>query len=619
MRARVAVVLIVVAALAGGGAALTAAQLVGRSSVDDAYGLNEIARNGNVQGVLYPGDPTSEAQLVEDEDQRIVYVRKVASAAYWALSVDEPYRFQTGDRYTLVLPHRADAYSLDDLRALAPDSVIQNEDGSVLLTEDVAVMEGATLALGSGDLRLESSPTGFTSIIVFGGRLEMTGTAEAAASLTSWDSAAGAPDTDTRDGRAYVRVIGGTADLRHAALSSLGFWSGNTGGFAVTGSDGIDDPALAEAMQPGGDVLPAVDGAPVVDAAGAVADADEGNAPSATAAATGLATAAVTDSTVVGNAFGIFVSAAQNVRITRTSVTGSLVDGITFHRAVSSSIVMDSRSTDNAVDGVTIGRSTSGITLHGVTASRNGRNGVSMDGQSLADGPSASGTTVRDFGDNVVDEGRIVANGRYGVEIVGGSGIRVTETRFSRNPDGVVVDRGAGDVRVIGNDFVDQTAKSIAIRESVTGAVVEGNTITGSETGVNVRNAEAEITGNIVSGVTAHAVALVGNVAGTTVAGNDLGGDGSTAVRSEGSTGAVLGENVTERWRPAATVESVLRFVFQPLTVIWLGLGVLLVSTAATRKDRQFGRFRDPYEERVPLTSLSRGILAHDPVPGGGS
>lgn len=262
MRARTAVVLVVVAALAGGGAALTATQLIDRSAEQSAYGLNEIARNGNVQGVLYPGDPTSEAQLVEEEGQRIVYVRKVASAAYWALSVQDAYRFQTGDRYTLVLPERPDPYTLDDLRALAPESLVQNEDGSYLLKEDIAVMEGATLALGSVDLRLESSPIGFTSIIAFGGRLEITGTSDAMASITSWDSRVGAPDTETRDGRAYLRVIGGTATVTHAAVSSLGFWSGSTGGFAVTGSDDIDDPALAEAMQPAGEMLPAPSGAP---------------------------------------------------------------------------------------------------------------------------------------------------------------------------------------------------------------------------------------------------------------------------------------------------------------------------------------------------------------------
>lgn len=611
MRGRAVIALVAVAALVGGGAAVTATTLLADSGEEEAYGLNEIARNGNVQGKLYPGDPTSEARLVEQEAQRVVYIRKVASAAYWALSVDEPYRFQTGDRYTLVLPERPEPYTLDDLRALGPDSLTQNADGSYLLTEDVAVMQGATLSLGAIDLRLESSPTGFTSIVAFGGRLEIAGTPDATASLTSWDSAAGAPDTDTRDGRAYVRVIGGTADVAHAALSSLGFWSGSTGGFAITGSDDLDDPALAGAMQTDRQGVAPPGGAPVVDAVSAI-DVPEGTDDAAPPAAAGLATATIADSTMTDNAFGIFVSGAQDVTITRTSVTGSLVDGITFHRAVSASLVQDTQSLDNAVDGVTIGRSTSGITLQNVMAARNGRNGVSMDGQSLADGPSASGTTVESFGDNILDGGHVAENGRYGVEIMGGSGIQVTQTRFVGNPDGVVLDRGAARVRVTGNEFVDQTAKSVAVREQVTDAIVAGNTITGSDTAVNVRNADADITGNVVRGVSNHAVLLVGDVTGTTVADNDLGGDGSTAVRSEDSRGAVIGDNVTDRWHPAATIESVLRFVFQPLTVIWIGLGILLLVTAATRKDRHFGAFRHPYEEHVPLTSLSRGIVSPD-------
>jgi nitrous oxidase accessory protein NosD len=618
VRGRTVAAMVAVAALVGGGAALAATQFIEASGEPEAYGVNEIARNGNVQGVLYPGDPTSEAELVEQEGQRVVYVRKVASAAYWALSVDEPYRFQTGDRYTLVLPERPEPYTVDDLLALAPESLTSNADGSYLLTEDIAVMEGATLALGSVALRLQSSAAGFTSIVAFGGRLEIAGTPEAPASITSWDSAAGAPDTDTRDGRAYLRVIGGTADLSHAALSALGFWSGSTGGLAITGSDDLDDPTLAGTMQPGARALVAPPGAPVVDAAAAIDDADAADAAASSAPA-GLASATIADSAMTGNAFGIFVSGAQNVKITRTTVSGSLVDGITFHRAVSASLVEDSQSMDNAVDGVTIGRSTSGITLQNVMAARNGRNGVSMDGQSLADGPSASGTTVESFGDNILDGGHVAENGRYGVEIMGGSGIQVTQTRFVRNPDGVVLDRGAAGVRVTGNEFVDQAAKSIAVRESVTDAVVEGNTITGSDTGVNVRNADADITGNVVHDVSNHAVLLVGDVTGTTVAGNDLGGDGSTALRAEGSRGAVIGENDTDRWHPAATVTSVLRFIFQPLTVIWLGLGVLLLVTAATRKDRHFGTFRHPYEQHVPLTSLSRGIVSPDSLRDGPS
>jgi hypothetical protein len=45
-------------------------------------------------------------------------------------------------------------------------------------------------------------------------------------------------------------------------------------------------------------------------------------------------------------------------------------------------------------------------------------------------------------------------------------------------------------------------------------------------------------------------------------------------------------------------------------------LGILLVATALTRRGGQYGAFRDPYAERVPLTSLSKGIVSRDSIDG---
>jgi hypothetical protein len=56
--------------------------------------------------------------------------------------------------------------------------------------------------------------------------------------------------------------------------------------------------------------------------------------------------------------------------------------------------------------------------------------------------------------------------------------------------------------------------------------------------------------------------------------------------------------------------------VFQPLTVIWLLLALLLLVTALTRSGPQFGTIRHPYAERVPLTSLSRGIVSRESIGG---
>ncbi|MFG6403525.1 right-handed parallel beta-helix repeat-containing protein [Microbacterium sp. P04] len=626
MRAWTAVAIAVVAALTGAGVAVTAATLADSTAEPEAYGLNEIARNGNVQGILYPGDPATEAALVQQEDERIVYTRRVASAAYWTLSVDGPYRFRTGDSWTIVLPGRELPYTVDDLRSLAPDTLVQNPDGSYLLRENVAVMQGATLSLNSVEVRLESTAAGFTSIVAFGGHLDLAGTRKAPTTVTSWDSATDSPDEDTADGRAYLRAIGGSIRLSHADISSLGFWGGSTGGLAITGNDEADDTTLASSMEPTDDPLPVPAGAPVVDATAVfettppedvegmqtAASAGTSAAPREDLADLGLSTATILDSEITGNAFGIFVSSAENVTIERTVVTDSLVDGITLHRSVSSSRIADSQSSRNAVDGISLGRSTVGIRVDTVTVAENGRNGVSMDGQSLADGPSASGTAVESFGDNSVVGSTIDANGRYGMEITGGGDIDVSDNRFTANPDGLVVDRGADAVSITGNQFLEQTAAAVAIRDDVTDATVQDNTIRGGDTGIHVRNAAADVSANTLSDVTNHAVTLLGDVEGTAVAGNELGGTGQTALWSDSGFGAVIGENDLDSWRPAITPASVVGFVFQPLTVVWLLLALLLVGTALTRKDGQYGKIRDPYAERVPLTSLTRGVVSMD-------
>ena len=88
----------------------------------------------------------------------------------------------------------------------------------------------------------------------------------------------------------------------------------------------------------------------------------------------------------------------------------------------------------------------------------------------------------------------------------------------------------------------------------------------------------------------------------------------STAIWKEESTAAELGENDLLGWAPAYTVERVVDSVFQPLTFIWLVLGALLLVTAAAKGRRSRHVFRSPYADRVPLTSLTRGIIALEDV-----
>jgi hypothetical protein len=601
--------------LAGSGTLILNADRLWNQRPLDPAGRVEIAANGNVQGGIYPGDPAREAWLVEREDERLIYVRTVASVARWRVDgLEGAYRLRTGPTYTLVLPARPEPYTLTELESLMPKGVTRLGDGSYILSESVVVLPGANLSLLAPDspegldIRLESSRDHFVSIVALGGSLTVAGSETADVRLTSWDSAEQAVDTTTADGRAYIRVLGGHASLARANISNLGFWSGNTGGLSLTGTDDVgafqSGPPTAEqateaAAAGGAQVLPE-------DALAAWAAREQDYS---------VVTAGIDDVTVDGNAFGLFVSNAREIIVEDSSITGSLVDGLVLHRAVTDAQIIRTRSSDNAVDGFTVASSTTQVRLEEVTAEGNGRNGISLDGRPLADGPNAVGTDVNSYGGNHVTESSVVGNARYGVELSGGNNLVVNNNLIAENEVGVVVNHGAGGVGISHNEFRNQRLQAVAVRDAHATAAVYGNTITGGDTGIYVRNAKADITANALSSVSNHGITLVGDVGGTVVAGNTVAGEGSAAIWAEGATGAaVLGNNLLG-WAPKYTVDKAVGSIFQPLSLVWIVLGGLLLATAVVRK-KTSAHIRSPYAERVPLTALSRGFVVPDDAAG---
>jgi hypothetical protein len=186
-------------------------------------------------------DAELQAAVVAAEDRRLTEVRTVTALARWrGENWKTPYRLGTEGGYTLVLTPRSTAYTIADLLQLAPQTFLQMSDGSYLLSEHLVVMPRATLNLGAPgglSLRLASGHDGFATILSFGGELLISGDAGSEVEITSWDLAAGEPDATTADGRAYIRAVGGQFEASYAHLSDLGFWSGRTGGLALTGTD----------------------------------------------------------------------------------------------------------------------------------------------------------------------------------------------------------------------------------------------------------------------------------------------------------------------------------------------------------------------------------------------
>lgn len=601
-------VALLVIALAG--AAFLAAGNLWRDSEADAVGRNEIAANGNVQGELYPGNPGTEARIVASEEERLVYVRTVASAARWRVEgLEGPFRLQTGATTTLVLPARMIPYTTADLLRVAPDTFTELASSTFVLKENVVILPGATLSLEGKEgttLRMQSNEDAFVSIVALGGSLAVAGTPAADLEITSWDGSGS--DTDTSDGRAYVRVIGGHASFAHTTISSLGFWSGNTGGLALTGSD--TPGTFADAAGPVPDAV-----APA--GARLLPEEDLGSLADQADLEYSVVTAGIDNLTVRDNAFGLFVTNARDIAIRDTHISGSLVDGLVLHRSVSDATITRTTSSDNAVDGITVGRSSTRVELDRATANGNGRNGISLDGQPLADGPNAVGTTVVGYGRNRVVGSTLVDNARYGIEVSGGENLRLTGNTIRGNEVGIVVNYGAERVSVIDNEIRDQRLQGIAVREPGAQADIRRNTISGGDTGVYVRDASASVTGNTMRSLSGHGVTLLGQVQDTRVTRNDVGGYGTVAIWDERSLGAVVEGNELLDWHPAPTLHSVVTSVFQPLTFVWLLLGILLLGTAFTRKRHLRVRtIRNPYEERVPLTALTRGIVRIDDVRG---
>jgi hypothetical protein len=586
---------------------------IGNREAAEALARNESAGNGTVQGVVYPGNPASEARLVEQEDERLVYVRTVASAARWRVEgLEGPYRIRTGAGYTLVLPARNEAYTVADLLALAPNAFRRQADGSYLLSESVAVLAGASLSLNSPDpakgldLRLESGAQGFVSVVALGGSLTLGGTEASKVSVTSWDSNRGEPDTSTVDGRAYLRVIGGHASFTYSDVSNLGFWSGNTGGLSLTGtdavgtfSDGAPAPSQAPAADGGARLLPE----PEVTALTQHSALDYS-----------VVTAGITNLRVTNNAFGLFITNARDVIIRDTIITGSLVDGLVLHRFVSDTTITGTTSSGNAADGFSVGRSTKSISFEGIHARDNGRNGLSLDGRPLAEGPNAVGTPVDIYGGSLVSGGSFEKNARYGIEVIGGAELTLRNNRFARNEVGIVAADGARGVIIAKNTLLDHTGQSIAVRGAGSSAKITGNSISGGDTGIYVRDAAATVRENTLDNIANHGITLLGDVSETSVAGNFLAGNGTTAIWSEASAGARVGENETLQWVPAYTAERVVKSVFQPLTFIWFVLAALLLVTAVARGKNAERVIRSPYADYVPLTSLSRGVVSFDDV-----
>ena len=571
-----------------------------------------------VESESYVGDPTSEALLVAGEDRRLIDIRAISNAATWTgASQFKPYRLVTGNTYTLVLTDRDAAYSFDDLRELSPRTLVRQPDGSYLLSENIVVEEGATLSLRSDDgliLRMVSNPDAFVSIVTMGGSLTIEGTPEEPVEVSSWDPDTGTVDSDTSDGRAYIRVIGGHAGLGDASFHHLGFWAGMTGGVSLTGTElpEVSDRSSKISHRDDDLVETEVESNPTVYGSELIPAGEELTTLSLEPDLSGYSyvSAAIRSVTFSDNAFGLFVTSAEGVDVRDSVIENSLVDGLVFHRHVTNSRVTSTSSTNNAVDGFAMSRASTGVIFDKLTATGNGRNGIAVDGRPLAAGPSATGSPTGTYGNNEISSSTSKNNGHYGIDVLGGTNLTLASNSVSDNEMGIVV-RGGVETVVVKNNLVENSDKQgIALRDTVTGATVQGNTVVGGDIGIYLRDAYGLVDRNVIEDVGNHAITLIGTAAVTTISNNTVSGTGPSAIDVSRARDTVLEDNNAEEWRSTKPLDVILRGIFQPLTVMWLSLGLLVVITAITGIRRKRTGIVHPYANLAPLSSLTKGVVS---------
>ncbi|MEV5407860.1 right-handed parallel beta-helix repeat-containing protein [Thermopolyspora sp. NPDC052614] len=570
-----------------------------------------------------------QSALVDQEELRIMQTRAALASALAhggaaAQQARVPHISSSANGQTLVLPTRREPYRVADLERLGLEEFQKQSDGSYVLGINVFLAPGAKLVLQSARgplvIRMRSEPGTFVSIVGFGASVRINGSAQNPVRITSWDTQARTADTRVTDGRAYLRVIGGELRLSHARVEHLGFWSGPTGGLALTGSDrptqNAEKVAASElarsvagtttsrqrVLLPNGLLVPSRGGddeIEITDGAGTGRVAYR--LPEAN-----LVTGVITDTTIVGNAYGIFITASDGTRISDVTVTDSLVHGVLLHRFARNATIENTKVTGSRGDGFVLSRGTQNVTITSATAERNTGNGFTISGLPLARGPSASGESLRSFGGSSVISSTARDNGRYGVEIQGGVKPVVQTTEITGGQMGIVVSKDATGAQVSGNRLRGQSVQGIAVRDGVLSARVSGNIVRDTQTAIYVRDARATLSANTVESASLHAVSVLGKAEGTVITGNTLSGAGRSAIDVGRAVGKLnVAQNNTSGWQDTAGFWTMVKRIAKPMNLIWFGVIMLIVVSAlrALRSDgpRVGRRIVHPYEKQAPL------------------
>ena len=309
--------------------------------------------------------------------------------------------------------------TLSDIKFITPDAPLELLDAAAKiwkLDADIRVVEGSTLLLHGSDaggdvdeLRLRSDNTadGYVEIRADYGVIDIDSTV-----ITSWDAAAGGPDTEYETfGRAFVRArsrlddddatpLESRMNIHNSEISYLGFAGAESYGLSwkVNGDPGRFNE-LFDQVDVFGDI---------------------------------------TDSFIHHNYFGLYMFGAFGMNVLRNEVAHNAVYGIDPHDDSDSLLIEGNNSHHNGLHGIICSKRCDGLTIRGNTSSDNNGNGIMLH---------------REGDGNLVEGNTLLRNADSGISLFDSNQNTVRNNTASFNKHGIRLSMGASSNLIESNDF----------------------------------------------------------------------------------------------------------------------------------------------------------------------
>lgn len=435
--------------------------------------------------------PKTAAQRVADEDARL--------SAVAALAPGDPALTELWN--TVVLAPRGGqhtAYGVQDLVALG--AARQDDTAVFTLIRNVVVRPGAELALiGHGTLRISSAPQGAVSVVAWGGTLGFGGSEELPLVVTSWDDTTGAPDTDESDGRAYIRVRDGNLTSVRAEFRDLGYWSGRTGGLAVTGT---------------GDAR---------------------------------ATAAVQRSTMTRLHYGLFLSDTTGVLVQDSTVEDSTLTGVEVTNGSDATTIERTTVSRSGGDGVSVSRQSTGTNIPASTVQGSTGWGIRIDGAALADGPTSGGYGLSPAKGFALTGSHVKDNRDGGVRVISTDAIEIRGAEVDETRSAVLVEGPSTGLTVADAVLTSAELRALDVSGRIADATVTGSRLSGRRIALELTGAAVIVRDNDLRVASGFAIEL-SEGARADITGNTFHGVGQDVVAVWSGSRTMQADNDQSDW-----------------------------------------------------------------------